>query len=279
MDKTEKDLLVQIADLYDTPSGNYNIIKNGESISRASSQDVEIVSKKAKNGVDVVVKAGLKDKNIYLPTIVTACGNNEEIVNDIFVGKNADIVLTLGSGVDSDNCDQLTQESLVVIHIGENAKVKLVEKYFAEENTKSNTTLNVTTKIKSSKNSELNMESALLGGFSTLNRKTVVKLAENSKLNVKEEVTTSHDETIENIWDITFTKNNSEMNFVGNANASENSKQKTVLKIKANAKSKSNVSHSGEIKGKASIAVLPELNLNHPLAIIDFHTNMGNNKK
>lgn len=275
MDNTEKELLIQIADLHETPNGNYNIIRNGKTISRASSQDIEIVSKKNGSGIDVNIKPNIKNKNIYLPTLVTVCGKNEEINNDIFIGKNADVTITIGSGIDSDTCDLVTQENTTTFQVGEGAKVKLIEKYFAAQNDKSTTELSIVTKIKLSKNSQFEIDTSNLGGISKMQKKTVVKLIENSKLKVSENLNTSNDEILENIWDISMLKGESEFSFYSKANAKKTSVQRSVYKIKGNAKGKGNIEINGEVLDMASIVALPEINLNNPDAQIVFNAKMG----
>ena len=47
MNDIDKKLLEQIAELHGVPDGSYNIRKNGESIARNSTADIEIVPKKA----------------------------------------------------------------------------------------------------------------------------------------------------------------------------------------------------------------------------------------
>ena len=57
----DKELLAQIADLHKIPEGSYNIRKDGELFARNSSSDIEIVSKKNKPGIDIIVKSGVKN--------------------------------------------------------------------------------------------------------------------------------------------------------------------------------------------------------------------------
>ena len=45
MDKIEKDLLEAVSGLHEIPAGAYNIRANGVSVGRASSENIEIVSK------------------------------------------------------------------------------------------------------------------------------------------------------------------------------------------------------------------------------------------
>ena len=64
MNSIDKDLLAQVADLHSVPQGSYNIRKNGESVGRASDSDIEIVSKKDKQGIDIYVRKNVKNKSV-----------------------------------------------------------------------------------------------------------------------------------------------------------------------------------------------------------------------
>ena len=59
MDRTDSELLETIAGLHDIPEGSFNIRKNGKLLARNSTADIEIIPKKDKDGIDIVVKAGV----------------------------------------------------------------------------------------------------------------------------------------------------------------------------------------------------------------------------
>ena len=58
MDKIQKDLLEQVADLHGIPEGAYNIRANGESLSRNTTENIDIITKTDKNGIDIRIKDG-----------------------------------------------------------------------------------------------------------------------------------------------------------------------------------------------------------------------------
>ena len=64
MDNIELELLKQIVDLNKTPDGAYNIRKNGQGIERKITENVNIVTKEDKQGIDVFVKENTKFKFI-----------------------------------------------------------------------------------------------------------------------------------------------------------------------------------------------------------------------
>ena len=71
IDKTDAQLLETIADLHGIPEGSFNIRKNGKLLARNSDADIEIVSKKDKDGIDIIVKPGAKNKSEHIPVLLT----------------------------------------------------------------------------------------------------------------------------------------------------------------------------------------------------------------
>ena len=71
MDGTDKELLETIADLHGIPEGSFNIRKNGTLLARNSDKDVEIVSKKDKDGIDIIVRPGVKNRSVHIPVLLT----------------------------------------------------------------------------------------------------------------------------------------------------------------------------------------------------------------
>ena len=84
MNKIDKDLLLQIADMHEVPQGSYNIRKNGESIARTSTTDIEIIPKKDKSGIDIIVKPNVLNKSVHIPVIISQNGLKDLVYNDFY---------------------------------------------------------------------------------------------------------------------------------------------------------------------------------------------------
>ena len=82
MEKIDLDLLMKIADLHGIPEGSYNIRKDGKCLSRNSTSDIEIVPKKDKDGIGIIVKPGVKGKSVHIPVILTAGAMLDKVYND-----------------------------------------------------------------------------------------------------------------------------------------------------------------------------------------------------
>ena len=66
MDEIQKNLLLQVADLHEVPEGAYNIRSDGESAGRRTTENIDIVTKTDKNGIDIIIKPGTKKESLHI---------------------------------------------------------------------------------------------------------------------------------------------------------------------------------------------------------------------
>ena len=65
MDENTKFILEQVSGLHDIPqAGIYNIRENGKLLARNVDEEVNIVPKKDKDGIDIIVKPNTKNKSV-----------------------------------------------------------------------------------------------------------------------------------------------------------------------------------------------------------------------
>ena len=69
MDEIQKTLLEQVAGLHEVPAGAYNIRANGTSVGRATTANIDIITKEDKQGIDIVIKPGTKKKAYTSPSL------------------------------------------------------------------------------------------------------------------------------------------------------------------------------------------------------------------
>ena len=86
MDEMQKHLLKEVAALDALPVGAYNIRSNGKSAARNTTAEIDIVTKEDKQGIDVIIKPGTKNKSVHIPVIISQTGLKELVYNDFFVG-------------------------------------------------------------------------------------------------------------------------------------------------------------------------------------------------
>ena len=76
----------------------YNIRKNGEGVERHSSENIEIIPKTDKPGIDIKIKPGTKAEKVHIPVIITKEGVNYKVYNDFYIGEGADVEIVAGCG-------------------------------------------------------------------------------------------------------------------------------------------------------------------------------------
>ena len=133
MDSIEKNLLKQIADIEKTPMGAYNIRENGKGrVARNTTANIDIVTKKDKPGIDIIIKPNTKNESVHIPVILTQGGLNDLVYNDFYIGENADVVIVAGCGIHNNTCNTAQHDGIHTFHLERGAKIKYIEKHYGE---------------------------------------------------------------------------------------------------------------------------------------------------
>ena len=85
IDEIQKNLLREVADLHAIPTGAYNIRANGGSVGRATTNNIDIVTKEDKQGIDIYIKPGTKNESVHIPVIISESGLSEVVYNDFYI--------------------------------------------------------------------------------------------------------------------------------------------------------------------------------------------------
>ena len=101
-DAIQKKLLKEVAELDALPVGAYNIRSNGVSAARNTTASIDIVTKKDKPGIDIIIKPGTKNQSVHIPVIISESGLKEMVYNDFFIGEDCDVTIVAGCGIS--NC-------------------------------------------------------------------------------------------------------------------------------------------------------------------------------
>ena len=275
MNNIDKELLKQIADLHSVPQGSYNIRKNGESISRVSTQDMQIISKTNKSGIDIRIKAGVKNKSVHIPVIVTKSGLDDITYNDFYIGANCDVMIVAGCGIHNNGNKKSSHDGTHRFFIGKNAKVKYIEIHLAIGNNKTDKVLNPTTKIFMQQNSVFEMETVQLGGVTYSNRNTTAKLKKGAKLVIKEKVLTTENQVANTKFKVELLGDNSSVEVISRSVAKDNSKQKFVSNLVGKAECFGRVECDGILTGSAQMISVPQIDAQNVSASLVHEATIG----
>lgn len=190
MDRTDEKLLEEIADLHGIPEGSFNIRKNGKLLARNSDTDIEIVSKNDKDGIDIIVKPGIKNKSVHIPVLLTVGDFRDTVYNDFFIGDGAEVTIIAGCGIHNATCSDAEHDGVHTFYVGKNAKVRYVEKHVGTGDGTGKKKFDPVTKIYLKENACFTLESTQLGGVTDTDRRTFATVGKNAQLIVKEKILT-----------------------------------------------------------------------------------------
>ena len=275
MNKLERDLLSQITDLHSVPQGSYNIRKNGESIKRVSNDEIKIVPKTDKSGIDVVIRDDVKNKSVHIPVIVTKSGFDDLTYNDFYIGDNCDVLIVAGCGIHNNGNKKSSHDGIHRFFVGKNSKVRYVEKHLAlgKDNIEKN--LNPKTNIILKDGSQFEMETVQLGGVSYSNRETSAKLFDNSKLIIKEKILTTNNQIANTKFKVELIGDNSSVEVVSRSVAKDFSKQKFVSNIIGKSSCYGRVECDGIMVGNAQIVSIPQVQAKNINASLSHEASLG----
>ncbi len=262
LEPTDKGLLKEISDLEGMSKGAYNIRKNGKGIERKVTDNVEIVTKTDKPGIDIKVKENTKFELIHIPVIITESGLKDLVYNDFYIGKNAKVIIVAGCGIHNDHHQDSQHDGIHRFFLEEGAKVKYIEKHYGEGKGEGKRILNPVTEVYLKSGSSMEMESSQIKGVDSTIRETKGKLESNTNFVVSEKIMTHGKQFAKTIFDVALNGENASTHVVSRSVATDDSQQFFVSKIYGNDKCFAHSECDAIIKDQAKVTATPEITAN-----------------
>lgn len=275
LNKIDKELLQQVADLHSIPQGSFNIRKDGKLFARNSSSDIEIVPKQNKDGIDIIVAKDIKNKSLHIPVIVTKSGINDLVYNDFYIGDNAEITIVAGCGIHNDGNTSSSHNGIHSFHIGKNAKVIYIEKHLGLGKGKADKILNPTTKITMETNSFFEMQTIQLGGVTSSNRKTTAKLKDGAELSIKESILTTDNQIANTSFVVDLCGKDCKCNVISRSVAKNNSRQEFKSKLIGKSSCFGRVECDAILLDNACVKSIPEIDARCVDATLNHEATVG----
>ncbi len=263
MQNTELDLLKMIADIDGIPSGAHNIRANGETGSRVVTENVDIVTKTDKPGIDIIIKAGTKGESVHIPVIISKTDYTETVYNDFYIGDDADVTIMAGCGIHNCGDGEARHDGIHTFYVGKNAKVKYIEKHYGEGDGTGGKNMNPTTVINIADGGYMEMETTQIKGIDSTNRITNAVLGEEAKLVIHEKLMTHGTQFAGTDFTVDLNGENSSANVVSRSVAKDKSHQKFLSKINGNNKCSGHTECDAIIMDDATVTAVPEITANH----------------
>lgn len=264
MDKLDEELLKEIsAEIKDIRNGAYNIRKNGQGVERKVTENINIVTKEDKSGIDIYVKENTKFEFVHIPVIITESGLKDIVYNDFHIGKNANVIIVAGCGIHNDHNNDSEHNGIHRFFLEEGAKVKYIEKHYGEGNGEGKRILNPVTEVELKKGAIMEMETSQIKGVDSTIRETKAKIEENANLSIQEKIMTHGNQYARTEFYVELNGENSSTHVTSRSVATEGSKQEFISKVLGNTKCYAHVECDAIIKDNGKVTAIPEINANN----------------
>lgn len=184
-------MLEKVADMHEIPQGAYNIRKNGEGVQKNTTENIDIVTKKDRPGINVIIKPNTKGESVYIPVIVTQEGLTDVVYNTFEIGENADVEIIAGCGIHNSGEHKSEHDGIHEFFVNKGAHVKYTEKHYGQGEGTGKKVLNPKTIIHAQEDTVIELELIQIMGIDNTVRDTEVQLANRAKLIITERLLTN----------------------------------------------------------------------------------------
>ena len=263
MDAIQKALLEQVADLHDVPQGAYSLRINGSLHGKNSSENIEIVSKTDKPGIDIYIKPGTKNESLHIPVILSQSGLKELVYNDFHIGEDCDITIVAGCGIHNSGDKESEHSGIHSFFVGKNAKLRYIEKHYGAGDGNGKNTMNPTTVIEMEEGSYMEMETTQIKGVDSTARSTSATLGSRATLVVKEKIMTHGEQFAETEFSMDLNGEGCGAHVVSRSVAKDRSRQKFLSRINGNNRCSGHTECDAIIMDDAVVVAIPEIKAQH----------------
>ncbi len=275
MDKIQADLLQQVAGIHEVPEGAYSLRINGKLHGKNSSENIQIVTKEDKPGIDIYIKAGTKNESLHIPVILSQTGLKELVYNDFHIGEDCDVTIVAGCGIHNGGAEDSEHSGVHSFYLSKNAKVKYIEKHYGQGDGNGRNVMNPYTYAELAENSHLEMETLQIKGVDSTKRNTKAVLMKNATLTVSEKIMTHGTQFAETEFEVELNGEHSGAHVVSRSVARDRSSQKFISRIKGNAECSGHTECDAIIMDEATVSAIPEILAVHPDASLIHEAAIG----
>ncbi|SEF41106.1 MULTISPECIES: SufB/SufD family protein [Lachnospira] len=255
----QKNILHEVANLDSIPQGAYNIRANGESAARNTTANIDIVTKKDKPGIDIIIKPGTKGESVHIPVVLTESGLKEMVYNDFYIGEGADVTIVAGCGISNCGDQDSEHDGIHSLHVEKNARVKYVEKHYGEGDGKGSRVLNPVTNVYQEEGSYVEMEMVQVKGVDSTVRTNYAELKAGATLLIHEALMTHGEQKATSDYKVVLNGEGSSADVVSRSVAKDDSEQIFEVSIEGNTACNGHAACDAIIMGNAHVVAIPKL--------------------
>ena len=265
LNEIQKRILQEVADMVAIPDGAVNIRSDGKKAYRQSTENIEILSKTDRDGIDIHIKPFTKGEAVHIPVVLTASGFHDTVYNDFFVGEGADVTIVAGCGIHNcGGCGDSQHDGIHTFYVGKNAKVKYIEKHYGEGDGQGKRILNPQTILYLEEGATVTLETSQIRGVDDTTRYTKAVLqGAKAEFIVTEKLLTHADQKAVSEMDVFLEGAGSRTQVVSRSVAQDSSSQIFYPRVTGNCDCFGHVQCDAIIMGKAKVRSIPEITCNH----------------
>lgn len=259
MNQIQKNLLETIAGIHEVPQGAYNIRMNGEGAGRNTTENIDIITKTDKPGIDIRIKPGTKNESVHIPVLLSQTGLTDLVYNDFYIGEDADVTIVAGCGIHNGGDKKSQHDGIHTFYVGKNARVRYIEKHYGEGDGAGENVMNPTTIVFIQENGYMEMETAQIKGVDSTRRETKAKLEDGATLVIKEKIMTHGRQFAETKFEVELTGYASSTHVVSRSVAKDDSRQLFLSNVKGLNKCSGHTECDAIIMDNATVSAVPEI--------------------
>ena len=275
MDSIQKTLLEQVADLHEVPQGAYSIRVNGSLAGKNDSENISIVQKTDKPGIDIYVKPGTKKESLHIPVLLSQSGLKEVVYNDFHIGEDCDVTIVAGCGIHNGGSAESEHSGIHAFYLAARAKVRYVEKHYGQGEGTGKNVMNPTTIVEMAEDSYLEMETAQIKGVDSTVRSTTARLASGATLVVREKIMTHGTQFAETEFTVDLNGEGCGAHVVSRSVAKDQSRQSFRSMVRGNSACTGHTECDAIIMDDAQVTAIPQIEANHTEASLIHEAAIG----
>ena len=263
MDSIQKTLLEQVAGLHEVPQGAYSLRINGNLHGKNDSENIAIVKKEDKPGIDIYIRPGTKNESVHIPVLLSQSGLKELVYNDFHVGEDCDVTIVAGCGIHNSGSSESEHSGVHAFYLAKNAKLKYIEKHYGQGDGLGKNIMNPTTVVEMGEGSYMEMETTQIKGVDSTKRTTTATLGDGATLVVREKIMTHGEQFAETDFKIYLNGKDCGAHVVSRSVAKDRSRQSFLSNVIGANRCSGHTECDAIIMDDAVVTAIPEIEAKH----------------
>lgn len=260
MNEITQQILKEITDWDGVFSGAYSLRENGECISFQNSDNIRIVKKEDKPGIDIYISENAKGETVYIPACVTKSDVQDLVYNDFHIQSGANVTIVAGCGVHTDSEEGSGHNGIHRFFLEAGSRAVYKEKHIGIGKGAGKRVIDPVTYAELSEGAVLEMETLQLHGVDRTVRDTKAILGKGAKLIIHESIMTDNDETAETKFAVDLNGEDSVVDLVSRSVAKGNSFQQYSSEINGNVRCSGHSECDAILADNGRVNAAPALN-------------------